>query len=30
MNTFKVGDKVFYPFYRTKYFKGVGTVIGEY
>lgn len=30
MNTFKVGDKVFYPFYRNKYFKGVGTVRGEY
>lgn len=30
MSTFKVGDKVFYPFYRNKYFKGIGTVIGEY
>lgn len=29
MNIFKINDKVFYPFYRNKYFNGVGTVIGE-
>jgi hypothetical protein len=29
MSTFTVGDKVFYPFYRNKYFKGIGTVKGE-
>lgn len=30
MSTFTIGDKVFYPFYRNKYFKGIGTVKVEY
>lgn len=29
MSTFTIDDKVFYPFYRNKYFKGIGTVKGE-